>query len=139
MIRPMVVARMLLGITALLACIWFGIGVRATHDESVVSALLADHSTLSQSQATGAEARLADAGFLNPDESVSTLRAIVQTRAGHVRAAIATALGVVRAHPQDISAWLVLEYLVSGGVDPALHRLAAARSLALAPPVPPAP
>jgi hypothetical protein len=127
--------RVVLGAVGAVLCAWFVLGLIQTHDQTQVNTLVTDHSRLSFAQARAAQKSLNEGETLNPDESLASLRALVQTRAGQTRKAIATALAVARAHGQDINAWLVLEYLVSGGVDPPLYRLAAARTAVLAPPV----
>ena len=131
----MLVLRVLVGVLAAVLCAWFVTGLVQTHDQTDVNTLVRDHSKLSPAQAHAAESRLSEAGTLNPDESLGSLRALVQARAGETRQAIATALAVARAHGQDVNAWLVLEYLVRGGLDPPLYKLAAARATALVPAV----
>lgn len=131
----MLALRVVIGGVAAVVCAWFVLGLVQTHDQTQVNRLIGDHNKLTSAQASAAESTLSEAGILNPDESLGSLRALVQTRAGQHRRAIATALSVARAHGQDINAWLVLEYLVSGGIDPALYRVAAARTAVLAPPV----
>jgi hypothetical protein len=131
--------RWLLGAGAVLACAWFALGIRASHDIDAVNALLADHSSLTRTQASTAAGRLSDAALLDPDESIDSTRAIVQARAGQPHRAVTTARAVARAHGLDLNAWLVAQYLAGGGVDPAVHRSAVAHTAALVPPVPPAP
>lgn len=131
----MIGPRVLALVIAVVACSWFVLGLRALHNESSVRDFLTHHRTLTRAQLRSVNATLDEAAFLNPDEEVSTIRAIAYPQAGDVPGAIAIAKATVRKHPQDYVGWLVLEF-VSRGTDPAAYRLARARLRALAPPVP---
>jgi uncharacterized protein HemX len=133
-----IAARLLLLAVAIAACAWFVLGVRAEHDQSTVSALINHHRSLTAAQARAAEAQLADARTLNPDETLNILRAQVELRAGHDAKAAAIAKGIVRREPQNAGAWLALE-LMTLYSDPATYRQAQAHVRELLPPVPSAP
>jgi hypothetical protein len=135
MIARMTAARIVCVLAAVAVCAWFALAIRASHAEDVVQSLLNTHPRLTAAQARAADSELDAAAFLNPDEAIDATRTIVDSRAGDLHGAIALALATARAHPQDATSWVVLEYLVAGGVNPRLHRIAAAHSQALVPPV----
>jgi hypothetical protein len=119
---------------AVVACVWFAIGVVQTHDQTKAEGLLDRFSTPTPATTASIMSLLGDAGTLNPDHNIELDRSQAQTRAGRAQAGVATAERVVTAEPQNVNAWLVLGF-AAGRVDPALARRARAKVAQLAPPV----
>jgi hypothetical protein len=132
---PAIAGRLVALVVALIVCAWFALGIRQAQDLARVNALLASHSKITATQARGANASLDDAQFLNPDQSVAAVRAIVESRAGDRERAVAIAESVTRREPQSVDGWLLLSELAVRS-DPTIFHLAQARISALAPPVP---
>ena len=131
----MTAIRLVLVAVAVLACAWFGLALRSTHDaQSVTNLLSAHNNSLTPAQAASAQRTLSQARVLNPDERLSILRAQVEFHAGYVHRALALARGVVRREPDNAEAWVVVE-LMSRQIDPPLNRFAQQRVLQLVPPV----
>lgn len=128
------VLRALMITVALAACVWFALGVRASHDEDKVGALIGSASALSSSQARADDRTLDDAQVLNPDQYLELLRAEVALHAGNRAAALAIAKRVVSREPHNPEDWVALE-VISAHIDPALNRLAQLRVTQLVPPV----
>ncbi len=128
-------ARIVLSVTAVVACAWFALGIRALQDEASVRDYLHQHGMLTHTQAKAEDAVLAEAHFLNPDHSLDTLRALVESQSGDLRGAAVIAQKTARQEPASISNWLILQFL-AGGTNPAVLRLTQRRIRALAPPVP---
>ena len=131
-------ARLSLAAVSLVVCAWFATGVRATHDRSEVTALVGAHSSLSAAQARTAKAKLADAAFLNPDQSIDLLRAQIEVRTGDAAGGLRIGEAIVRREPANYQAWFFDEE-VGMHIAPPIGRLARAHLRVLAPPVPAAP
>jgi hypothetical protein len=119
---------------AVIVCAWFALGIRASHDAGVVSAILQAHNNPTPAEAAKARSALGDAEVLNPDQNLQILRAQIEFHSGNVAAGISIAKSVVKREPLNVSAWLVLE-LFTRQADPALNRLAQERVSQLVPPV----
>jgi hypothetical protein len=119
-------------VAALIVCVWFTLEIRALHDQARVTAFLTSHTTITATQARTANATSDDAQFLNADQSLTALRAIVETKAGDRRRAVAIAEALVRREPQNVRSWLLLAELMAKS-DPTTYRLAMAHVAALAP------
>lgn len=132
----MTAIRLVLVAVAVLACAWFALAIRSTHDEHSVTSLLNAQNHLTSEQAAAALRTLSQARVLDPDEQLNILRAQVNFHSGRVRTAAALARGIVGREPDNVEAWLVLE-LMSRGIDVSLNRLAQQRVSQLAPPVAP--
>ena len=116
------------------ACLWFGLAIRSLDDRARVLVFLHRHPVLSQSQAKALDATVAEARFLNPDQSLNNLRALVASEAQDLPRAVAIARSIARAEPANFANWVTLQFFV-GSSDPATYRLAQARIQALLPPV----
>jgi hypothetical protein len=128
--------RLVLVAVAVLACAWFGLAIRSTHDAQSVTDLLSAHNSLTPAQAASAQRTLAQARVLNPDERLNILRAQADFHAGLVRRAVALVRGTVGREPDNVDAWVDLA-VMSQQVDPSLARLAHQRVRQLVPPVAP--
>lgn len=127
-------ARFVPAVLALVVCTWFGLGIRQAHDQRRAVALMAQPGTPSPAQTADILHLLDHAGTLNPDRQIDLLRTQAEQRAGNDAAAVRAAERVVRAEPQNASAWVVLGFAAERG-DPALARLAHQRVRELVPPV----
>jgi hypothetical protein len=136
--RLRVPLRATVALGAAVLCAWFVLGAIQAHDENRATTLIDSSGTPSAATTSRILHLLDAAGTLNPDQDIALLRSQAQSRGGHDRAAVLTALGVTRAEPLNIDAWTVLAFAAQS-VDPAQARLARARQRRLAPPVPPAP
>jgi hypothetical protein len=129
------VARVVAVVLAVVACVWFAVGIRQAHDTGAATSLLSGSSPLSPAQARRAASLLHDAGQLNPDRTVDLLRSQLALRRGDAARARAIALGVTRSEPQNIQAWIAYGRASSG--DRPAFVLALRRLNQLAPPVHP--
>lgn len=129
----MLAARVTLVALAVVVCAWFALGIEQSHDQSRAVALMAEPGRTSSSQTAHILHLLGRAATLNPDRQIDLLRAQADLRAGNDTSALRTAQAVVRAEPQNATAWVVLSY-AAGPSDPALARLAHERVRELAPP-----
>ena len=134
----MLAPRLAVFAVAVAVCAWFVLGVVQTHDQTRATSLIDQSGTPTAALTAQILSLLGGAATLNPDRDIDVLRAQAQTRAGRSAAALATARRIVRAEPQNPDGWIVLGF-AAGQADPSLARLAQAKLLALAPPVPPAP
>jgi predicted nicotinamide N-methyase len=123
---------------AVVVCAWFALGAVQTHDEDRATTLVDRFSTPSPALTARILSMLSTAGTLNPDRNIELLRSEALTRAGRKAAGIAAARSVTRAEPQNVDAWVVLDF-AAGSIDPALSSLARAQEQKLAPPVAAAP
>jgi predicted Zn-dependent protease len=92
-------------LAAVLACVWFVIGVRQAHEVDAASNVITAGQQ-SPSQLRGAASQLHAAAFLNPDRAVDILRgrvAIEQRRLAQARRILGA---VVRAEPQNLEGWI---------------------------------
>ncbi len=117
------------------ACAWFALGLVQTHDENQALNLIDQPTTPTPATTAKIMSLLDHAGTLNPDRDIALDRSQAQTRAGDSAAGITTAQRVVRAEPDNVDAWIVLGF-AAHKADPTLARLAQAKELQLAPPVP---
>lgn len=98
--------RILAVLVALVACAWFALGIRQAHDADLASDIITGTAHVGPAAARRASSLLDAAGQLNPDHSVALLRSQLALREGDAARARAIALGVARAEPQNIDAWL---------------------------------
>jgi hypothetical protein len=125
--------RVSLIVAALVACAWFALGIRSSHDADRVSALISSAGSIPASQAPADYRALDDAEVLDPDQSLELLRSEVALHAGQHSYALAIAKRIVAREPQNPNAWLTLE-VISAHVDPSLSRLAQLKLAQLVPP-----
>jgi predicted Zn-dependent protease len=93
-------------VVAVIVCAWFALGIRQAHDANRATDILAGASPLTSPQVHEAGSLLHRAGQLNPDRSVDLLRSQLALRQGDAARARAIALGVTRAEPENLDAWL---------------------------------
>jgi hypothetical protein len=127
------VSRALVGLLAVLAVVWFAVGVRQAHDTDVASDIITGTAPISPAQARHAAALLHDAAQLNPDTAVALLRSHLALRLGQPARARAIALTVTRSEPDNLEAWVAYGTAASG--DPGVFALALRRLNELAPPI----
>lgn len=127
--------RILLTLVALLASAWFGLGWVQARDTSRAQALLASVSTPSHHQATEIRSLLHSAGQLNPDRTVSLLRASLAEAQGHLPTALRLIKQVTRAEPNNVFAWDQLGFAAGAAKQVGLAKRAGAQVGRLAPPV----
>jgi predicted Zn-dependent protease len=121
------IARVAVVAVALVAVAWFALGIHQSADLSAASAIASrPHPTAAA--ARHADALLDSAATLNPDRTVDITRAQLALARGDDARARAILLGVTRAEPQDLDAWIGL---VRSGGPRKLRELAFARALAL--------
>ena len=118
---------------AVVICAWFALGIRQSHDLDAATNIVSAHAPVTPAQARRAAALLDQAGQLNPDRSVDLARSELALRRGRGAQARAIALGVVRAEPENIEAWLA--YGTASAHDPRAFALALRHLEALAPTV----
>jgi hypothetical protein len=130
-----VIARVLVGILALAALAWLGIGLRglglAERGERLSTAANA-----TPAQVEEAARLLEDARFLNPDvRPLLAKGALLSARGGRrVPEGVALLEEAVRREPDNVFAWGVLAS-ATRGLDPERSRAARARARELSPPV----
>ncbi len=95
-------------VLALAVCAWFGFGIHQAHDLAAAQAIVSAGNTLSATQANRASASLSGARTLNPDREVDIVHAEVDIERRELGAARRILLGVTRAEPRNIEAWLWL-------------------------------
>lgn len=93
---------------ALVACAWFVIGIRQAHAVDQATGIVSPGSSLTAADAHHASDLLSSARFLNPDRQVDVLRAEVDAGRGDLPAAREILKQVVKAEPDNLSAWLAL-------------------------------
>jgi predicted Zn-dependent protease len=93
---------------AAVALAWFVLGIHQSNDLSAASAIASEpHPTAAQ--AHHANALLDSAGTLNPDQTVAITRAQLALARGDDAQARSILQRVVRAEPQNLTAWIGLE------------------------------
>lgn len=125
--------RAALACLALVTCAWFALSVHQAHALGAATSIISQSTPLTQAQARRAASLLDSAGTLNPDRQVEVLRGQLALARGDAPAAQRILVGVVRAEPQNLNAWIVLVRASKG--SPALFKLALARIDQLLPPV----
>jgi hypothetical protein len=123
---------------AALVCAWFVLGAVQVHALSEANALLPRQAAIAPPLASRISHLLDRAGTLNPDRTIDILRAEVMIGTGNRPAGERDVLAVVRAEPQNIDAWIVLQ-IAAVPRDPATEQLSVEKQRELAPPVPAAP
>lgn len=134
----MLAVRVVLVALAVVVCTWFVLGITQARDQSRAGALMFQPGTPSAAQTARILHLLDGAATLNPDRQVDLLRTLAEQRGGKDASAVRTVEAVVRAEPQNASAWVMLGS-AAGASDPALARLARERVRELVPPVKTAP
>ena len=125
-------ARAALLLVALAAAGWLASGYPGARDEARAGELLARPARqLTPAERARALALLEGARRARPDGGVLVSEAGLLLATGDRRAAAARMLGLVRAEPENVTAWTLL-----GLADPGRSAEVAARRRALAPPVP---
>jgi hypothetical protein len=103
-----------LALVALVACAWFVIGIRQTHQLTVASAIVSGPQPLSAARAAHAASLLRSAGWLNPDSEVDLARAKLFVDQRRYAAARHVIDGVLADEPQNAAAWLALAHSSHG-------------------------
>jgi predicted Zn-dependent protease len=113
------IARAALVAASLLACGWFALGIRQTHEQQKAASLINRHApTAAEIVRAG---RLLDAASeLNPDAEPNLLRAQLAFNTGRRARAERIARGMVRREPENIDAWLLLG-IATNHVSPQVH------------------
>jgi predicted Zn-dependent protease len=120
--------RLGIAVLALLACAFFGLGIRQSHDLDAATAI-ASAAHPSAAQAAHAERLLDSAGTLNPDRTVQITRAqlvLARGQAAHARAILAD---VIHDEPQNLDAWILM--VRASADDRSEREIAFARALVL--------
>lgn len=130
---PRRLAPLLVVVLALVACAWFVLGIRQSHDLNVAEAIISRPRVLTPAQAARAAALLHQATQLNPDAAVDLARSQLALKQGEAARARAIALGVTRSEPENIQAWLA--FGSAAAHDPRAFALALRHLNQLAPPV----
>lgn len=92
------------GVTSLVVCAWFGLGVVQTRDQNQARSLY-QSSAHTQRDDPRVLALLRTAGVLNPDSTVELLRGGVAADQGNPSKARAIFDDIARREPRNISAW----------------------------------
>ncbi len=119
---------------AIVACVWFALGVRQATSLSRAEAIIDAQPFTTAARAREAESLLNEAATLNPDREVAIDRTHILLERGQELAARRTITAVTRAEPQNIEAWLWLAH--AAGTDPALYYYALRRAHDLEPLIP---
>ncbi len=128
------VARIVLGLVAIVACAWFVVGIRQAHDVSQAISLISSGRVTSHVQFERALALLRGARALNPDQAVNILRGEAALEHGDAQTAQRILRTVTRSEPRNLDAWLWLAK--SAGTDRQLFFQALKRVRALEPILP---
>jgi predicted Zn-dependent protease len=102
------VARIALGLVALVVAAWFALGTVQVRDTNRAAAIVAQGSRLSPAQVDRAHALLSSAATLNPDSGVDLLRSEVAYLRGQRGQATQILERVVGREPMNADAWLLL-------------------------------
>jgi len=94
-------------VSGLVVCAWFALGIRQATDQSRAQAIIAAGPP-SPAEARRARQLLNSAGTLNPDRQIDLDRSALLNQTGRRLAARRIALGVARAEPQNLAAWLAV-------------------------------
>ncbi len=130
--------RLVVLLIAVVACGWYILEIREFKALNRIEAFVQQHTKITRAQANAADATLDDAQFLNPNQAVPSTRAVVATKVGDRRRAVAIAEAVARREPLNFGSWEFVAYLFQDTGSPTL-RLAEARIRMLVPPVAPPP
>jgi Flp pilus assembly protein TadD len=108
-------ARLAVLAVGILACAWFGLGIRQAHEINAAKAIISQKS-LSSAEAKRAAAHLDSADTLNPDREVAVLRGALAVAEGNNPLARRVLLPVIRQEPKNLEAWLA--YARATGDEP---------------------
>lgn len=89
----------------LVICAWFALGTRQAHDTTRATAILSSGPPLSRSQVSEVSALLHSAALLNPDTTVTMLRAQLASELDRRQQASRLLLRVVHEEPMNAPAW----------------------------------
>jgi hypothetical protein len=118
------IVRGLLVALALVAALWFAVGIRQARDTDRAGAIVSSAANLSRAQARHANSLLDGAAELNPDTQVQILRSEVALGRGQLALARRIAAEVTRSEPLNSLGWLLLARVSNGpAVTAALHHL----------------
>jgi len=92
-------------VVGIVICAWFAVGIRQAHDTARVTALLGSGPPLSHSQVNDVNSLLHSAAQLNPDTTVTMLRAQLASELDRRRQATRLLLRVVHEEPMNAPAW----------------------------------
>lgn len=90
---------------AIVVCLWFALGVRQAVDGTRAAAALARAQHVDPATATRIAAQLDHASALNPDQTVSILRAQLLVERGYRERGLKLLGNVIRAEPMNLEAW----------------------------------
>ncbi len=119
---------------AIVACVWFALGIRQAHDVSRATSLISSGAVSSDAGYHRALDSLQAASTLNPDREVDILRGEATFEHSDPLAAQRILRAVTRSEPENLEAWLWLAK--SAGTDRQLAFNALLRVRALEPVLP---
>ena len=126
--------RIAAAIVALVVCAWFALGAHDAISLSRAEAIINAQPYTTAARAKHAESLLNEAATLNPDRQVLIDRTHILLERHEELPARRIALGVTRAEPQNIEAWLWLAH--AAGTTPKLYFYALRRVHGLEPIIP---
>jgi hypothetical protein len=126
------VRRALAAVIAIVVCLWFALGVRQAVDGTRASATLSGARHIDRATAARVAAQLDHAAALNPDRTVSILRAQLQVELGNRQAGLKMLGRVIREEPMNLEAWRAI---AADATDPQTLREAFVGIGRLVPPV----
>jgi len=123
----MAIARAALLTLGAAACAWFALGIVASHDIDQATVIVSGSTPLRPPAARRAASLLDTAATLNPDSTVTLLRAQLATAGGAPRRALRILRGLVAQEPENLDAWVGLAQLALHGhralLDAAVARI----------------
>lgn len=127
-------ARLSIGVVALVCCGGFALGIRQAHDTAKAGGIIEQSGSLTPAQSARARSLLPSASTLNPDREVDILRGELAVREGDAAGARRIFESVVSGEPMNLAGWVQLAHLVDG--DLTLFRRVALHLHELFPPIP---
>jgi Tfp pilus assembly protein PilF len=103
---------------ALVACVWFAIGIRQAHDTARAAAIVSERRTATAGEEREVASLVGGARLLNPDKEIDVLLGAIEVEHHDFIRARQVLEAVTRSEPRNIQAWLWLAH--SAAHDPAL-------------------
>jgi hypothetical protein len=100
------IARVLLLMTAVVACAWFALGIRQAHDIAATTAALSHPVPAGSASAHSISSWISAAEQLNPDRKPQILRGRLALAQGRLAQARAILLRVTHEEPQNLEPWI---------------------------------
>ncbi len=117
-------ARLLIGVVAVVACVWFGLGIRQAHDLGRAQAIVSGANSLSARQAAQVDSLLRAAATLNPDQQVNLVRGEAAAARNQNARAARIFEQVAAREPMNITAWVLIAQADYGKGRPLTRALA---------------